>query len=232
MKSPLFLLFIFLSFNALSNESIEKDRLIESKIEEILNSSNLTLSQKTAVQTLAFEKLEEQKKASNGQPNIIEEKLTFYQQKSKEYTALTSAVAFKMVELSSEVGISADKFIQESWIGKGALLLTFYKFGGHYAIDIIVIISLAFVLFYFMNKLIFNCVYDKLSFAQDDYKTLNVKKGKLGMMFSSEPTKEIRVPLLRELKEDYDDNPHALFWIYLFSVIVTPIILKLFSLGF
>lgn len=231
MKSILYVFLILISFNAFSNES-NKDSLIESKIEGILNSSNLTLSQKTAVQTLAFEKLEEQKKASNGQPNIIEEKLTFYQQKSKEYTALTSAVAFKMVELSSEVGISADKFIQESWIGKGALLLTFYKFGGHYAIDIIVIISLSFVLFYFMNKLIFNCVYEKLSFSEDDYKTLNVKKGKLGMMFSSEPTKEIRVPLLRELKEDYGDNPHALFWIYLFSVIATPIILKLFSLAF
>lgn len=191
----LFLLFTNSSF-ASSNNVDENEMILDQKIETILNESNLTFAEKTIVQNLAFKRLEEKKnKHNNKNNNKIDDFVLSSKENFKKYSAYTSALAVKLVDVASKAGVTVDQFIKESFWGKMAIFYIFYTQGGEFVFNIIfyilIAISVNYILIVLTNYLTFETLIPDSSF----YATYNSKRGFFGRLFFKKPTKQKTVLL-------------------------------------
>lgn len=214
MKHLLLSVFILFTIPAFADEA--KDRLIENQIDSILTESGLSLSERTAVQTLALEKLEEQKQALNGKTEV-DEKVFYYTNKAKEYSAFTSALAVKIAESAAETGKTIDQFIDETWIGKLTLITTFAYFGGSFVVHVFVIIFLAFFVTWLLHRIVFILCNDGMKQSEQHIKTYIKKRNFLGRLLFKNPTYEKKVYVNYHLIKS-DNIGWAVVWYLLLPV--------------
>lgn len=221
-----FLLF-FSAFAFSSNASLEKDEIqLEQKLENILNESKLSLSEKTQVQNLAFKYLEKKKK--DNPKSEVDSMFLNSKENIKKYSAFTSALGVKLIEIASETGVSVDKFVQDSFFGKIALFYIFYNQGGDFIFKIfgciLISISVIFIFKYITMHLSFNSIKPSSS----NYYTYKAKRGFLGRLIFSSPTKEKKVLLNNDMYIDYDFvGMTGLFYVYIFNVFISVAAYKL-----
>lgn len=185
----LFLLFTNSSF-ASSNNVDENEMILDQKIETILNESNLTFAEKTIVQNLAFKRLEEKKNQYNNKSNKIDDFVLSSKENLKKYSAYTSALAVKLVDVASKAGITVDQFIKESFLGKIALFYIFYTQGGEFVFNVFCYILIAFSVNYILIILTNYLTFQTLKPDSSFYVTYNSKRGFLGRLFFKTPTKQ------------------------------------------
>lgn len=226
------ILFSMISFGALAQEEVvDKEKYLEEKIEQILDNSNLSLKEKTEVQILAFERLSSEKtKSENFITDDVDQYISAATDKAKKYTAFTSALGVKFVELASQAGVEADKFVDESWIGKFALFGVFYMHGGEYLFDIIWYIIFAFTSVFLTKTIIEYFCFGTLKVASEEYEFINSKRNVLGRLLFKSPTYKKKVLIKKIWKEPFNNELPSTVGYYFSSLIVSSVVFMLLAI--
>ena len=226
------ILFSMISFGTLAQEEIvDKEKYLEEKIEQILDNSNLSLKEKTEVQILAFERLSSEKtKSENFITDDVDQYISAATDKAKKYTAFTSALGVKFVELASQAGVEADKFVDESWIGKFALFGVFYMHGGEYLFDIIWYIIFAFASVLLTKTIIEYFCFNTLKVPSEEYEFINSKRNVLGRLLFKSPTYKKKVLIKKIWKEPINNELPSTVGYYFSSLIISSVVFMLLAI--
>jgi hypothetical protein len=218
--APLLFLFTIITVSANADTITPVDTVkLDQRIEQILSASTLSLKDKTPVQQLAFEYLAKKQAKSTGQLSELDAVAQAAADKVKTYSAFTSALAVKLIEMASYVGVQADEFITDSWMGKMALFATFYFQGGEHLFSILWMFIFSIIIIYTFKKITMYICFDG-SFRLDDehYRILQVKRSWLGLLLFKTPTKQKKV-LLKPLFSRKDNDVSFLVVVYLFNTL-------------
>ena len=184
------LLFTSYSF---ANDDLNKEERVTKEIERMLSESNLSLKEKTEIQTLALRKIDYYNQIDlPSKTDVILESYDSLRGKALEYSVFTGALAVKIVEMSSEAGVEADKFIDDTWTGKIVLATVFFMYGGGYLIDILIVLILTIMVTRIFRYLTYFSLFNSFKVPQEFYININARRNFLLRTFSKNKTKTYR----------------------------------------